>query len=100
MAANELRYFRPVASLPGFARSLGRTIADLRAARVDSDALARTGEPGMDLAKLLSRYETELGERRLVDLAAIFEMAAQAAKTEHRWLGLPVALLDVALRTV
>jgi CRISPR/Cas system-associated exonuclease Cas4 (RecB family) len=99
-AAEELAYFDPVAAMPGFARSLARTIGDLRLARVNPAKLAQAGESGADLAKLLARYEAELEARGLADLARIFALATEASRTrEHRWLGLPLVRLDVALDT-
>jgi ATP-dependent helicase/nuclease subunit B len=85
-------YFEGVAAMPGFARALARTLADLRLARVAPQALKKTGAPGEDLARLLTRYVSELEERSLADLARVFELAAQV--TAHRWLGLPLVVLD------
>jgi ATP-dependent helicase/nuclease subunit B len=94
--ANELAYFQPVASLPGFGRALARTLSELRLARVEAVALAETGAPGRDLAALLTRYQAELDDRLLADLARIFELGTQAAESaSHRWLGLPLCILDV-----
>src|SRR5215472_18168917 len=47
--ANELAYFRPVSAFPGFARSLAKTLRELRLASVSSGELAKTGTPGADL---------------------------------------------------
>jgi ATP-dependent helicase/nuclease subunit B len=95
---NELAYFNPVAGLPGFGRALARTLGELRLGGVRADELAATGAPGEDLARLLKRYEAELAERSLADLARVFELAAGAALAgRHRWLGLPTLLLDAPL---
>ncbi len=97
-AEKELGYFEPVAALPGFARALARTLGELRLAGIDAAALAATGAPGSDLARLLTRYEAELEERSLADLAAVLELASQAvAEGNHFWSGLPLLLLDVSL---
>ena len=97
-ANNELKYFSPVAMLPGFARALARTLSELRLARGDVNALAASGPPGSDLAGLLARYQSELEDRSLADLARVFELASRAAESgEHRWLGLPLLLLDAPL---
>ncbi len=93
--ARRFSYFEAVAAMPGFARALGRTLADLRLARVDPRSLEGTGDPGADLARLLSRYDAELQERSLADLSRIFELAAGAKS--HRWLGLPLLFLDAPL---
>ncbi len=114
-----LNYFEPVANLPGFARALARTLSELRLARVGGDALTQACDPSaaganpsvaganpsaagadpcQDLARLLALYESELEERSLADLARVFELASRAAESgEHRWLGLPLLLLDTPL---
>src|SRR5580692_692259 len=43
-AAHELKYFEPVAELPGFARALSRTLSELRLASIDCEALVRSGQ--------------------------------------------------------
>lgn len=91
----ELEYFRPVASLPGFARSLAKTFAELRLSGIGVDTLASAGLPGADLARLLSAYRAELAERALADLAAIFELASEAAQNFQ----LPLLLLDAPLES-
>jgi ATP-dependent helicase/nuclease subunit B len=88
-------YFEAVAAMPGFARALARTLGELRLARVSPESLAKTGAPGEDLARLLTRYAAELKERSLADLSRIFELAGEAKS--HRWLGLPLAFLDTPL---
>jgi ATP-dependent helicase/nuclease subunit B len=98
LSRKELRYFTPVARMPGFARSLARTISEVRLAHADREQLGESGEPGADLARLLSLYEAELAERGLADTARILELASEAAASgKHRWLGLPLVLLDVPL---
>ena len=95
-AEKELDYFHPVAALPGFARALARTLSDLRLAGVEPSELA--GPAGGDLARLLERYEAELEERSLADLARIFNLATQAARAgAHRLIGLPLLMLDAPL---
>jgi CRISPR/Cas system-associated exonuclease Cas4 (RecB family) len=94
--ANELAYFRPVSAFPGFARSLAKTLRELRLASVSSGELAKTGTPGADLARLLERFEAELEKRKLADLAIVMELA-QEALPGHRLGGLPVLLLDAPL---
>jgi ATP-dependent helicase/nuclease subunit B len=111
-AAQELKYFEPVADLPGFARALSRTLSELRLAGIDCEALsqggalAQSGEhrmdqgAGADLARLLARYQAELEDRSLADLARVLELASKAAESDrHRWLGLPLVLLDAPLES-
>ncbi|MCU1334766.1 MAG: ATP-dependent nuclease, subunit [Bryobacterales bacterium] len=101
----ELAYFHPVASLPGFARALARTILELRLAGVRREGLASAGLPAADLGRLLERYEAELQERSLVDLPGLLALATDAAKKAaknaqwHPWVGLPLARLDADLES-
>lgn len=94
-ASRPFAYFEAVASMPGFARALARTLGELRLARVSPSSLKTTGAPGEDLARLLTRYDLELEERSLADLARVFELASEARS--HRWLGLPLLFLDTPL---
>lgn len=93
-----IQYFAPVAGLPGFARALARTLRELRLAGTTPEQLQQGAAAGRDLAVLLTAYEAELHERRLVDLAGLLELARDAAERgAHRWAALPVAFLDVRL---
>ncbi len=96
----KLAYFEPVAALPGFARALARTLADLRLNRTDRAALDRSGAPGADLSILLASYEAELEAGALADLARVYELATDAAREPHRLLGLPIVVLDVPIESV
>lgn len=99
-AENTLRYFKPVAELPGFARALARTLRDLRLAGTTSEQLASGAPPAQDLARLLDAYEGELEARALADPGLILELAREAVeKGEHRWAKLPVAILDSPAET-
>src|SRR5258708_4782349 len=53
----ELGYYGPVASSPGFARALARTLGELRLAGVRPDDLAGAGAPAPDPSRLLERYQ-------------------------------------------
>ena len=90
-----LGYFGPVADTPGFARALASTLSDLRLEAVSPEAVAATGAPGADLARLLTRYEQELETQSLADLAALYRVATES--TSHVLLGLPLVLLDVVV---
>jgi len=99
-ARPKLRYFAPVSSMPGFARALAATIGELRLERTSPSQLASTGAPGQDLVHLLSAYEQELRERSLADLPILLQLATEeAALGRHRFLGLPIVLLDITLRS-
>jgi len=104
--AGDLQYFAPVATLPGFAKALARTIQELRLAGVRAEDLAKTGEAGADLGKLLARYQDELAGARLADLARILELARHAVENAdgdahlgQPLVGLPMVVLDVPLET-
>ncbi len=97
-AEKELDYFSAVADMKGFARALARTISELRLGRVSADQLGGRGPAGSDLSRLLARFEAELERLSLVDTARVFELASDATGPQ-RWDGLPVAILDVPLRT-
>ena len=100
LAQGELAYFHPVAGLPGFARALARTIAEIRLARVSAEQLASAGTPTGDLATLLDLYQAELEERSLVDLPGLLALATEAVATgQHPWIGLPLARLDAHLES-
>lgn len=102
LAHGELEYFAPVADSPGFARALSRTLRELRAAQVDRDALAASGRPGGDLARLLTVYERELDRWSLIDPPGLLALAAEQASGDapnHRLLGLPTVFLDPSPRS-
>jgi ATP-dependent helicase/nuclease subunit B len=94
-----LKYFKPVAALPGFASALARTLSELRLAGTSAEELASPGAgrgpAGADLALLLTRYVRELSAGSLADLAMIFELAGDPAER----MGLPLLLLDAPLDT-
>jgi ATP-dependent helicase/nuclease subunit B len=97
-AEKELEYFSAVAGMKGFPRALARTVSELRLARVTPDQIHGRGPAGSDLSRLLARFEAELERMSLADTARVFELASRAA-VPPRWAGLPVAILDVPLRT-
>ncbi|MBX9599463.1 MAG: PD-(D/E)XK nuclease family protein [Bryobacteraceae bacterium] len=94
----KLKYFAPVAAMPGFARALAATLRDLRLAGVAPAALKKRGGACADLARLLDAYESELAARKLADRALLFALATEsAASGVHRLLGHPLLLLCVSL---
>lgn len=95
----ELVYFAPVADAPGLPGALAKTLGELRRGAISPAELATSGEPGRDLANLLAAYQDELQARRLADPAAVLALAAADGRP-HRWLGLPLLLLDVSPTTV
>ncbi|HEY1339248.1 MAG TPA: PD-(D/E)XK nuclease family protein [Bryobacteraceae bacterium] len=96
----ELSYLAPVASFPGFPRALTDTFEELRLNQTPLDRLRACGRSGPDLALLLEAYRHELDERALADHATRVELAVAAvAAGTHRFGGLPVLCLDLALHT-
>lgn len=91
-----LNYFREISDTPGFVRAATATLSELRMNFVDPDRLASTGAPGEDLAKLLRAYEELRQEAALADQATFFRLAL--GPDTHPLLGLPLVLLDVAVR--
>jgi len=91
--APALRYFAPVAKMPGLPRALARTLQELRLAGIGAGALAARPQAGADLAWLLERFDACFAEAGAVDRAALFTTAARAA---HEPCDLLV-LLDVGI---
>ncbi len=96
--ANELRYFTPVASMPGFSRALARTVHELRLAGV-SGADLRGGDPASaDIGRLLARIEAQYDDAAVSDRASLFAVAAAAvADGRVAFAARPIVLLDVPL---
>ncbi len=100
LQANKLRYFKPVADTPGFARALAATLSELRLERIEPRDLKKAGKPGSDLAQLMVSFDEQLDERGLADLAGVLALAThEAAHRGHRLAGLPLVLLDAPLDT-
>src|SRR5882672_1375558 len=96
VAAGELEYFAPVASMPGFPKALARTLHELRLAGISADRLSAGAV--RDLARLLERVEEQLTCAAIDDRAALFRVAAEACRADLvRWARLPMLLLDVPL---
>ena len=94
IAAGELGYFGPVATMPGFPKALARTLHELRLARVSPARLAATAA---DIGRLLARVEEQLALASVDDRAALFGLASEACHAGRvRWAGLPLILLDVS----
>ena len=95
--AGDLVYFGPVAATPGFPKALARTVHELRLGGLSSESLtAADGSAAADIAHLLARVEEELADRSIDDRRALLRLASEAcAQGEHRWVGIPLVLLDV-----
>ncbi len=91
----ELSYFAPVASRPGFAAAVARTLDELRMSGVDAAALEPLAHVGPDLATLAARVDRELADAGLADRAVVFGAAVEAVDAGTHPAGLPLVLLDV-----
>jgi ATP-dependent helicase/nuclease subunit B len=91
-----LDYFAPVSNTPGFPKALARTLQELRLAGVTAGPLTRLLRSGRDLADLLDRVDTLMGEAGASDRASLFDTATRALKSaEAGWPPMPILLLDV-----
>lgn len=96
--AGDLKYFTPVAMMPGFSRALSRTVHELRLAGIQADALAGRDPATADIGQLLARMETEFGRAAVDDRAELFRLATSAVTTgDVPWAAVPIVLLDVPL---
>ena len=88
-----LRYFTPVAGLPGFPRALARTLQELRLAGIGSDAVRAPSPARADLADLLTRFDTSFAEVAAADRADLLHTAARLLRQQPNHGA--VLLLDV-----
>src|SRR5438094_5372098 len=123
VAAGELEYFAPVASMPGFPKALARTLHELRLAGLGSGRLTanavrlkadttygipfdsgpanaeivgESDKATADLGRLLARLEEHLDRAAIDDRAALFQIAAESCRAGGvRWAEVPIVLLDV-----
>jgi ATP-dependent helicase/nuclease subunit B len=95
-AEGELSRYHAVAATPGFPRAVAGVIAELRLARLPSDAIDSVIP---DLGLLIGAYEAELAEASLTDWPGVLALATEAASgngaNRHRLIGLPMLLLDL-----
>ncbi len=91
--ASELRYFGPIAALPGFARALRATLRDLALFGSMDESLDRAGLPGRDLERLRSavrsvheRHQLRMAHESLADVQPAHDVRG-------------VVLLDVAVES-
>src|SRR6266545_4433117 len=90
-----LRYFTPVAGLPGFPRALASTLQELRLAGIGSDALRAPMPVRADLADLLTRFDDSFADVAAADRADLLHTAARLMR--ERPVRGAVLLLDVAV---
>jgi CRISPR/Cas system-associated exonuclease Cas4 (RecB family) len=100
IAHDELAYFAPVATMPGFARALARSVYELRLAAVTPDRLIAGDAASADIGRLLARAERLFELAGADDRAALFRRATAALRgPRYAWAGMPMVLLDVPLDT-
>ena len=101
LAQDRLEYFKPVARLPGFARSLASTIAELRLAGAEAGSVAGLDGSGRDLGELLRIFEEQLEKGSVADRAELFGTAAAVLRIgdRERFAGWPMLFLDVPIHT-
>ena len=96
-----LRYFQPVAHLPGFARILAATLGELRGELLSADALRPLPNAGRDTAELLGLFAKEMESAEVADRATLLSVAARVLQREEGTpLGrCPVLLLDIGVES-
>src|SRR5207244_1491851 len=90
-----LRYFTPVAGLPGFPRALARTVQELRLAGIEAATLRAPAPARADLADLLARFDESFADVAAADRAELLHTAARLM--HQRPVRGAVLLLDVAI---
>ena len=97
---NGLRYFEPVALLPGFAKAVRETCSELRDAHIQPSLIEQLPSPGPDVASLLSALEQQLSAAHLVDHSALLHMASGLIRRDEAPLiTAPLILLDVPVHS-
>ena len=98
--AGDLRYFTPVADLPGFPRAAARTLGELQQAGVSMASLREVDRVGPDLAALAARLDDQVTRSGAIGRADV--LATAAARLAGDPTALPasaVVLLDVVVTT-
>lgn len=113
---DELSYFAPVCTSPGFARLVARTLEELRLAGVSPEEVrsARVPDSGVEgfelsaadrgpateVARVLDVLAQHLARHRLADRSMVFHTAACATREGRGgpWVRMPLLLLDVEVR--
>ena len=92
---HSLRYFGPVAGLPGFPRALSRTLQELRLAGITTEGVRDASPARADLADLLARFDESFADVAAADRADLLHLAARLLR--ERTVHGAVLLLDVAV---
>src|SRR5439155_4881949 len=95
-----LKYFAPVAGMPGFPRALARSLEALAVAGVGPGAVRALPEAGGDLSDLFERFDAQFQTASAVDRAAFLRVATEAAAEpaiSHPSVAARLVLLDAAI---
>ena len=74
-AEGGLKHYEAVADAPGFPRAIAGVIAELRSARVRTDALASVAS---DLVAIIEAYERELADGSFCDWPGVLQLSTEA----------------------
>jgi ATP-dependent helicase/nuclease subunit B len=99
LISNDLRYFAPIATFPGFARAAAATVFDLRAALLPADKLKGLDEAGPDNAALLRGFHEQLKEAALADRTMLFQSALEGVQAGAEFAKHPLVFLDVPIQS-
>ena len=96
---DQLSYFVPVATKPGFPIAVAKILEELRMNEIDPKSLARLERGGKDLSAIASLVAHELTESKLSDRAALFRAAVDSLTSPENngYVGLPLLVLDIAV---
>jgi len=99
-SAGSLEYFSSMALLPGFAKAVRATAAELRAAGIAASDLQSLPPPAPDVGSLLAAMERRFAAAHMVDLAALMRTASSVLRgDEISFANAPVLLLDVPIHS-
>ena len=97
---NGLRYFSPVALLPGFAKAVRETCSELRDAHIQPSLIEHLPSPAPDVAILLTALEQQLSAAHLVDHSGLVHIASDLIRhNEVPLISAPLLLLDVPIHS-
>ena len=96
----DLSYFSPVATRPGFPVAVAKTLEELRMNEVAPEALFQLSRGGKDLGAIAALVDQELRESKLSDRAVLYRTAIDSISSPENsaYVGRPLLLLDVAVQ--
>ncbi len=100
LLAGRLRYFGPIAALPGFPRAAAATLTELRMNEVSAARLRDGSDRCEDLADLLVELEAQLEAWSLADFPRRIDSACRVLEgDEVPWRDFSLLLLDLTAET-